>query len=50
MSDKTVPLQEFADEHNRLLEKLEAKEREITELKDKNKRLERTLKKAVKMV
>jgi predicted nuclease with TOPRIM domain len=28
MSDKTVPLQEFVDEHNRLLDQLEVKERE----------------------
>jgi hypothetical protein len=33
MSDKTVPLQEFVDEHNRLLDQLEAKEREIEKLK-----------------
>jgi hypothetical protein len=39
MSDKTVPLQEFVDEHNRLLEQLEAKERERDYYKIKSSQL-----------
>jgi DnaJ-class molecular chaperone len=32
MSDETVPLQEFVDEHNRLLEQLEEKKQEINNM------------------
>jgi hypothetical protein len=39
MSDKTVPLQDFVDEHNRLLDQLEAKERERDYYKIKSSQL-----------